>query len=289
MNMRSRPAGTQFLSTAEAAQILGVGPTSVKRWADLGLLKCVRTAGNHRRFVREDIERFGRSVQSGAAMGPPSSEGLQPEERRERVQAWADRLVSGIGLYTLHGALLAERELCGSWWRLADLIGEAITEIGARWACGAVTVMQEHLASERTARALARCSEALPLPPDPPQCLVATAVGDDHTLGLSLLELALREAGVQVQWVGRASPPEQLARHLQEHPTALVALSASAYSTDPMLLRHETLPLARTCEAVGTPLLLGGSGAWPEDLPGALRLRSFADLHEHLAPLRAAS
>ncbi|MEM9490288.1 MAG: helix-turn-helix domain-containing protein, partial [Myxococcota bacterium] len=40
------------------AKILGVGTTSVKRWADSGLLRCVKTPGGHRRFPRDAVEEF---------------------------------------------------------------------------------------------------------------------------------------------------------------------------------------------------------------------------------------
>ena len=48
----------EFLTSADVAKLLGVGPTSVKRWADSGLLPCLRTPGKHRRFAREEVERF---------------------------------------------------------------------------------------------------------------------------------------------------------------------------------------------------------------------------------------
>ena len=34
-----------LLTTADAARLAGVGASSVKRWADSNLLRCVRTAG----------------------------------------------------------------------------------------------------------------------------------------------------------------------------------------------------------------------------------------------------
>lgn len=46
---------TELLTTREAAERLGVGPTSIKRWADAGLLRAVRTLGGHRRYALADI------------------------------------------------------------------------------------------------------------------------------------------------------------------------------------------------------------------------------------------
>lgn len=47
---------SDLLSTRAAAALLGVGTTTIKRWADEDVLVCVKTAGGHRRFRRSDLE-----------------------------------------------------------------------------------------------------------------------------------------------------------------------------------------------------------------------------------------
>ncbi|MCO4764109.1 MAG: helix-turn-helix domain-containing protein [Myxococcales bacterium] len=47
---------SDLLSTRAAAALLGVGTTTIKRWADEEVLACVKTAGGHRRFRRTDLE-----------------------------------------------------------------------------------------------------------------------------------------------------------------------------------------------------------------------------------------
>jgi len=280
MSTRIRSTGTQYISTASAAQHLGVGPTSVKRWADLGLLKCVRTAGNHRRFLREEVERFARAIQTGHLDLDASA--TTPEHRPDtpdaQVDAWTRHLLE-LGTYSLHGALLTEREALGAWWKVADLIGLALVELGRRWACGEVSVLAEHFASERLARALARCAESMPAPAGGPRALLAMTNADDHTLGLSLAELVLREAGHQVAWAGRAIPIAELVHYVQAQAPALLGLSASVVCKDPAPLREDTVPLARACQEVRCQLVLGGAGSWPDDIPGALRVRDFASFH----------
>lgn len=44
------------LRLGEAADLLGVHPDTLRRWADEGKVASVRTLGGQRRFVREDIE-----------------------------------------------------------------------------------------------------------------------------------------------------------------------------------------------------------------------------------------
>lgn len=278
------PTRTQYLSTAIAARLLGVGPTSVKRWADLGLLRCVRTAGNHRRFTRDEVERFARAVQAGQVVLDPDARpepGPPPPPATPDVVVWTDRLLA-LGPFALHGALLAERQALGSWWSVADVVGAALAELGSRWECGKVSVIDEHLASERLARGVARCAESLPAPANAPLALLAAAAGDEHTLGLALSELVFRESGYDVGWIGRYTPGEHLAAHVRSTPAAIVALSASLVSHDPQALRAAVLPVANACQQVGARLILGGGGRWPEDLPASVRVRSFAELHAAL-------
>lgn len=53
------------LSTAQTARELGVSLSTVRRWADQGHLASIRTPGGQRRFSREAIETFLRSLRQG--------------------------------------------------------------------------------------------------------------------------------------------------------------------------------------------------------------------------------
>jgi excisionase family DNA binding protein len=48
-----------LLSTAQAAQLLGVHPNTIRNWEDQNLLQAYRIGPRRdRRFRREDLERF---------------------------------------------------------------------------------------------------------------------------------------------------------------------------------------------------------------------------------------
>jgi excisionase family DNA binding protein len=57
-----RPLG---LSTSQAAHELGVSLGTIRRWSDLGHLHAYRTPGGQRRFSREQIDEFVRSLEEG--------------------------------------------------------------------------------------------------------------------------------------------------------------------------------------------------------------------------------
>ena len=46
----------EWLTLSQAAEILGVHPSTVRVWADQGYLHAKRTQGGHRRFRRSDLE-----------------------------------------------------------------------------------------------------------------------------------------------------------------------------------------------------------------------------------------
>ena len=54
---------SDWLSLSEAAELLGVHPSTVRAWADRGKLPVHRTRGGHRRFRRPDVELWSQSQQ----------------------------------------------------------------------------------------------------------------------------------------------------------------------------------------------------------------------------------
>ena len=52
---------TNYLTPTEVAGLLLVSPITVRQWAQKGLLEAQTTAGGHRRFTMEEVERFARA------------------------------------------------------------------------------------------------------------------------------------------------------------------------------------------------------------------------------------
>jgi methylmalonyl-CoA mutase cobalamin-binding subunit len=247
----------ELLSTVDVGRLAGVGPTAVKRWADIGMLPCVKTAGGHRRFERHAVQRFLDSIR-----GPTSSNFL-------------DLLLHSDGL-GVEARLLTERSRLGSWMAVSEMLGGVLAEMGERWRAGRVSILQEHLASERLARAMARVSDALPVQPGAPRCVLACAEGDRHALGLSLVEVALREAGWATLWAGQDTPALSLAELARGRGAEMIAVSASAATLDVEGLRRQAELLGKACAESGVALCLGGSGPWPDPPPHGQRFRAIA-------------
>jgi excisionase family DNA binding protein len=253
-----------LLTSAEVARLTGVGPTAVKRWADAGTLPCIRTAGGHRRFRREDVDRFLSRVAS-APSGAVWND-------------WIDTLLHDVDSFAVLSLLYGERAQRGSWHEVAQHLGDLLTEVGRRWETGTLSVLDEHVMSGALQRGLAAVADATPVDPDAPRCLLATVEVDEHTLGLSLAELCLREAGWRSEWAGGRTPVDTIVERIARGDLAMVALSASASVTDAALLARVASEAGRACADAGVQLVLGGAGAWPETPAGSRRfhdLRTF--------------
>ncbi|MBC8060863.1 MAG: MerR family transcriptional regulator, partial [Clostridiaceae bacterium] len=49
---------SRLIGTAQASEVLGVTTKTLKIWTNENKIKSFRTAGNHRRFRVDDIEKF---------------------------------------------------------------------------------------------------------------------------------------------------------------------------------------------------------------------------------------
>lgn len=58
MPMQDTLGSTQRVRLGVAAEILGVHPVTVRRWANAGKIPSSRTAGGERRFLVRDLEAF---------------------------------------------------------------------------------------------------------------------------------------------------------------------------------------------------------------------------------------
>jgi methylmalonyl-CoA mutase cobalamin-binding subunit len=233
--------------------------------------------GRHRRFDPVEVERF-RKDQTGE---------VQPEHGPD-VEGWLDLLLSDSDSHQLLATLYSERARLGAWWKVAESLSAVLEEIGERWTEGSLSILEEHVATERLSRILAQVSDQLPSRPGAPRLLLTTAEGEEHTLGLSLAEMVIREHGWPVLWAGRRVPLSEIVAHVASGAVDAVAVSASGIA-DPGDLLAQTERLGAICRAGEVHLLLGGSGPWPEWIPYGARVVTFQELRGWLKVVETGS
>lgn len=68
--MSKEPKERAYLTPTEVADWMMVSPVTVRGWAQRNLLQAEVTPGGHRRFRREEVERFARQWNRAASKGP---------------------------------------------------------------------------------------------------------------------------------------------------------------------------------------------------------------------------
>lgn len=89
-----------WVSLGEAAEILGVHPTTVRHWADDGDLPSQRTPGGHRRFRRRDLNHWASRQQTTTHESGSNEAQLMMQSAlgRARIEV-GDGQLHGLGWY----------------------------------------------------------------------------------------------------------------------------------------------------------------------------------------------
>ena len=252
--------------------MLGVGSTTVKRWANENRLPYIRTAGGHRRFRRSVVEWLLRK-QTTSSHDPAAAD------------KWICWLSGERNVNFIREEITRLHEQLGDWFAVADFLGGVVRLIGTRWADGGCSIVEEHIASGRLDQAVSAVSSSFQVPRTAPVCLLATLPGEQHALGLSLTQLCLRSGGIEVLWVGVNTPVDDLVKHVRTSDQRLLGLSASGWSTDYDFLAKAYRDISAACQDRGIELILGGAGAWPDVICYGYRCHSFGYLRSVLERL----
>ncbi len=258
-----------MLTCSEAAMLASVTTSTIERWVDKGILPVVNTVDGKRLFERHDIERL------------MSLKMIANSRDDSEINDWVQSILAGNRL-EIDGRLLMARIRLGSWCHVADELGMVLWEIGRLWQEGQLTIADEHRASATISRAISRVGDLMPEQTFDTRCLLACAGNDEHTLGLSLAELCLREHGLNAIWLGRQTPVQEVIRLVDAGQVELVALSASIASNDAADLAQIADTIGAACKIHEVGLVLGGSGAWPDEPTYGRRITSFSAFHELL-------
>lgn len=276
-----------FLSTAQVADALGIGVSTVKRWVEDGILPASKTAGGHRKLLLADVLEVARQnnlpVRDLALLTPGVSAKRHRLEPASLGEALYKALIAGDGQQVramIHGAY-------GNGMRieaLADFaIAPAMHRIGTDWEIGRIDVMHEHRATQLCAGALFELKEVLGtrVKRQWPIAVGAAMEGDLSLLPTLLSEMVLLDAGWDAVNLGPNTPLRSLALAVKELAPRLVWLSVS-HPVDEPLFRRDYARLYQQLEKSGVPIIVGGR--WlNERLRAAIPYTAFGDGLTHLA------
>jgi excisionase family DNA binding protein len=131
--------GDRLLTPIQTREVLGVCASTVRRWADSGLLASTRTPGGERRFVAADVEHLRAALDRPAVEPPPRTPHPpigrgrnRPTLSASQVAALVDVDPRTIRRWARSGVLPATRTAGGQYrWNRED-VDRLIAEHGLR-------------------------------------------------------------------------------------------------------------------------------------------------------------
>ncbi len=282
-----------LLTTSEAADLLQVHPSTVKRWSDDGSLATEKTPGGHRRLHLGDVLATARTKNTVTFLDT-----FHPWEANVwlavREAANKDRFgrLHSLGLSWLSQG---EGDLLGHLFYevgrrpeipfprfLDEAVRGFMVQVGEDWRGGRLQVGEEHMATQVIQEVLLRLRrgwDRYPLPRGPvdglPVAVVGSMEGDQHDLGAQAVRVLLEEEGWRVYYLGANVPVEEFASIQEAQLAELVCISFSPKNTLPDL--HRTLRVLGEFYRPQHPYALAVGGTLPDVNPQQLSPGPFRD------------
>ena len=175
---------------------------------------------------------------------------------------------------------MSARAQLGSWTKVADMLGQVLLELDRRAARNGLAQWKSHGVWEGLRRGINRISDGLPMHSKSKVCVLAGVEGDMHSVGLSLAELCLREAGWNPVWVGSRATDAGVLEALNMYDPSAVFLDASNSAIGGPMLNAFASKAGQICRQNGAELYLCGFGVWPNQLDYGTRLENWNDLSQ---------
>ncbi len=256
-----------LLSPRHLAQAIGVSESTVKRWADDGLLKVARTAGGHRRIPMPEALRFIRQIK--ATIVRPDMLGM-PELAESEPEVWSagepplgDSLFNALvaGEVNRSRGLVVGSYLAGrSMVELCDgPIRESLHRLGELWHEDKRGVMIEHRAVDIIVQTLNQLRGLIPAPePSANLALGGAAEFDPYLVPTLMNALVLADAGWRQINFGPHTPTHVLRHATEDYQPRLVWLSCSGLVPDAQVFAQEVAELGQWTQDRQATLIVGG-------------------------------
>lgn len=232
-----------FLSTKQAASLLRVHESSVKRWCNGGELPCSATSGGHRKIQVEHLMAFAKERNSPCVLspfGPDAPEvwkGLDMLDGRSSydqlvisTQKWLEKSET-TRIIALISLLLEEKHSLAAV--MDGLLSPVMRHFGSLYVKGDMSIGDEHYVTQSMREVLIGLSlnsRETRLSTESKTAVVGCARGEVHELGALMVRLILENAGWRTVYLGLNVPTEEFADQQRKHEAGLVCVSITPVS-----------------------------------------------------------
>lgn len=263
-----------LVSSRQAANLLDVHESSIKRWCNDGEMDCEYTAGGHRRISLREVVAFAGRQNMECLLLPFGSDALMIWNGANELKSGrsADILRVKLREWLMHAEnarVQALFKLCRSldirMPVLFDrLLGGVMAEIGDSWARGTLEVGDEHRVSECVIDLLYSLKAEVGVRngrADRRTAIVGCGADEDHVLGALMIRILLLERGWDVVYLGRNVPEEDILLYQRRHTAELVCISMSSRREPAEIANYVRSLVSLRRADIPFDLTLGGSGA----------------------------
>ncbi|MDE2357751.1 MAG: MerR family transcriptional regulator [Betaproteobacteria bacterium] len=290
-----------ILNIGAAERETGLSKDVLRMWERrYGFPNPVRNDNGEREYALADIAKL-RAIKRlmDAGLRPGKVIGLSIADLDALADAHTPRHRDAAGPALEHGtlALLKAHDPAAlrqtlSQWLMRQGLGQFVVDtlaplnraVGIAWMRGELEVFEEHFYTEQVQATLRTGINAFPRGHGSPRVLLTTLPGEQHGLGLLMVEALLVCEGAQCVALGTQTPQEDVRRAAAAHRSDIVALSFSTAFP----LRQATDGLAALRRALPQDVALWAGGEITRRvraaLPGIVLL---PDLATALSALRA--
>jgi len=272
-----------------------VSESTVKRWADAGMLKCFKTIGGHRKFDFSEIVEFQN--RSGAALkgSVPRCDPAEKAAEVEELLAHGD--IKALAACYQKAALCGQNSFASfllnrarqrglTLARIGDeIVKPAMQEIGEQWRAGKIGVLDEHIAISATFQAVAGLnSNSTESKPGCRLAVTGCSEGEFHCLASTLIGDMLKAAGWSVIALGPHTPLFTFASAIGRFKPDLLCLSITMTEYLERAARDYEA-LRRAASKHGTRIVVGGRAMDDEQVRARFRGAHYAATLSDLAEM----
>lgn len=261
----------QTFSSKQVAELLGVNESSVKRWADSGMLSCYKTPGGHRKFTKNDILIFSNKYSYELKKNIPLNQEIVSIQEQsfdfEKIKKILLMKLLNNGddeimdyFYSLYISGLSVTDLYDK------IISGTMEKIGEMWKGKEITIEEEHISTSKIIKAVIKFHGKLE--PNFKNGLTAfcgTPEKEFHELPLLSVNNILQYKGWNTIYAGVNLPVNSFISGIKLYKPDLVCLSATIAEDKERFLIN-TKKIYKTAKNSGAYFIIGGSAvkSFPE-------------------------
>jgi MerR family transcriptional regulator, light-induced transcriptional regulator len=227
-------------SIKQVSERLDIPAVTIRAWENrYNVVAPTRTEGGHRLYSEKDFEtlkwiktqvheknmKISDAVrllqESPPASDPPTSQNDKHGELKEELYE------ALVNLDTQEANQIAD--LAFSLYDYEEVFHQILIQVlykvGDEWENGAISVAQEHFASQFIINRCTQFLRVLPVNPALPKVLAFCPEGEQHQIGLMVFSLFLKKKGHEVIYLGPNTPLEGLSDLIKMKDIRVVAIS----------------------------------------------------------------